>query len=262
MDKQTFINKVKGGAIAAMNKYQILASLTIAQAILESGWGESQLAKVANNIFGMKRRGYADYVVITTIEYRDGNKGEEQAEFRKYPTWDYSIADHIDYLVKNNRYKNLIGIKDYKIACRLIHQDGYATDPNYSNLLIGIIEQNALEKYNSTVTLNLAIASIQELSNKLGIKDSHGNLLVVDGIVGPRTNSVIAKLSLVKKGSTGELVKWIQERLIELGFTCGVYGADGSFGYYTQIATENFQSKRGLKPDGIVGPLTFASLLK
>lgn len=117
MDKQTFINQVKGGAEAA------------------------------NNLFGIKRWGYPDFVEMPTTEYRSGQPVEEEVEFRKYPSWDYSIADHTDFLLKNDRYKNLIGIKDYKEACTLIQQDGYATDPNYSNLLIQIIEQNELQKY-------------------------------------------------------------------------------------------------------------------
>jgi hypothetical protein len=261
MDKQTFINQIEGGAINAMKQYGILASLIIAQAILESGWGESELTKQANNLFGIKRWGYPDFVTMPTTEYRNGQAVIEQAEFRKYPTWDYSIADHTAFLLQNDRYKNLVGVTDYKEACLLIQQDGYATDPSYSNSLIQIIEENGLESFDSNTPANSVIASIQSLCNSLGITDSSGNTLEVDGICGSCTKSALAKLSKVSRGATGAYVKWIQERLIELGFSCGSCGADGSFGYCTLVALQNFQSKNGLRADGIVGPLTLSALL-
>lgn len=262
MDKQTFIDQIKGGAVSAMNKYGILASLTIAQAILESGWGESQLTKAANNLFGIKRWGYPDFIELPTTEYRGGQPVTEQAEFRKYPSWDYSIADHTAFLLQNDRYKNLVGVKDYKQACILIQQDGYATDPNYSNLLIQIIEENGLQKYDSGIPSNPVIASIQQLCNSIGIKDSNGRALDVDGSFGPCTKSAVAKLPVLKRGSTGQFVKWLQQRLINFGFSCGACGVDGSFGYCTLVAVQNFQAKSGLAPDGMVGPLTLAALLE
>lgn len=109
---------------------------------------------------------------------------------------------------------------------------------------------------------NPVIASIQKLCNSLEVKDNNVNTLIVDGIAGTCTSSAIAKLPLVKRGSKGELVKWIQQRLIDLGFSCGPSGADGDFGYCTLAAVQNFQTKRGLTPDGIVGPLTLSALLK
>lgn len=113
-----------------------------------------------------------------------------------------------------------------------------------------------------SVTSNPVIASIQKLCNTIGVKDNNGNILTVDGIPGHCTSSAIAKLPLVKIGSKGELVKWIQQRLIDLGFSCGPSGADGDFGYCTLTAVQNFQTKSGLTADGIVGPLTLSALLK
>jgi N-acetylmuramoyl-L-alanine amidase len=109
---------------------------------------------------------------------------------------------------------------------------------------------------------NPIIASIQKLCNTFGVKDNNGNALIVDGIAGPCTSSAIAKLTLIRRGSKGELVKWIQERLIDLGFSCGPSGADGDFGYCTLAAVQNFQTKRALTADGIVGPLTLSALLR
>lgn len=262
MDKQTFINEVRGGAVAAMNKYGILASLTIAQAILESGWVESELTKVANNLFGIKRWGYPDFVEMPTTEYRNGKSVHEDAEFRKYPSWDYSIADHTAFLLQNDRYKNLIGVKDYKEVCSLIQQDGYATDPSYSNLLMQIIEESELQKYDSDALTNPIIQSVQNLCNSLRIRDSGGRALAVDGLLGPCTTSAISKLPILRRGSKGEFVKWVQQRLVDSGLSCGTYGADGDFGYCTLTAVQNFQSKNRLRADGIVGPLTLSALLK
>lgn len=113
-----------------------------------------------------------------------------------------------------------------------------------------------------SVPSNSVIASIQKLCNTLGVRDNNGNTLSVDGIVGTCTNSAIAKLPLVRRGSKGELVKWIQKRLIDLGFNCGPSGADGDFGYCTLAAVQNFQTKKALTADGIVGPITLSALLK
>ena len=69
------------------------------------------------------------------------------AKFRKYPSWAESINDHSDFLLRNSRYKNIIGVKDYTLACQLIHQDGYATSPTYAQTLIKTIEQHSLYEW-------------------------------------------------------------------------------------------------------------------
>lgn len=147
MDKQTFINMVKDGAIQGQQKYGVLSSMTIAQAILESAWGESKLSQIAKNLFGIKWTGTGEYTTMRTAEYSNGVKYYIDAKFRAYDSYADSILDHAKFLVDNNRYKNLLGVTDYKISCQLIQQDGYATDPSYANLLIQIIEENNLNQY-------------------------------------------------------------------------------------------------------------------
>lgn len=95
----------------------------------------------------------------------------------------------------------------------------------------------------------------------MGLKDSKGDKLVEDGILGTHTKEIIDKV-LVKKGAHNQLIVWIQQRLIKLGFSCGKTGADSYFGSNTLTAVQNFQTSRGLKSDGIVGPLTIGQLLK
>src|SRR5690242_882218 len=103
-----FISLIKEGAINAQKQYGICASMTIAQAILESGWGKYI---VGNNIFGIKWQegcGY-DKQLLPTTEYRNGEKISIQDWFRKYDNLDDSIFDHAQFLIKNSRYSNLLG---------------------------------------------------------------------------------------------------------------------------------------------------------
>lgn len=147
MEKQEFISLVKDGAIEGMKQYGVLASLTIAQAILESGWGESGLAKDGYNLFGIKAFDYPEKIKYPTSEWDGTQYVIIDADFRLYNDWNESILDHAKFLVDNERYSNLIGVTDYKEACRLIMEDEYATEPSYDNLLIELIEENGLDQY-------------------------------------------------------------------------------------------------------------------
>lgn len=145
MKQSEFIGKVSGGAQENMKNYGILASLTIAQAILESGWGEYA---PGNNLFGIKANGWKGKTqVLSTMEYVKGRVVTVKAVFRTYGSWDESIADHARFLKANARYKNLIGEKNYKLACQKIQSDGYATCPTYAQKLIKLIEQYSLMQY-------------------------------------------------------------------------------------------------------------------
>ncbi|MDY0256269.1 glucosaminidase domain-containing protein [Gudongella oleilytica] len=144
-EQEAFINKIGPMASADMKSSGILASLTIAQAILESGWGKSGLTMAANNLFGIKGTYNGEGYTCKTQEW-DGSKYiTVDATFRKYPSWAESIADHSALFNRLDRYKNLRGLTDYKLACQYVREDGYATDPEYTNKLI-----NLIEKYNLT----------------------------------------------------------------------------------------------------------------
>lgn len=155
MSKQIdFINKIKDGAIASMKNHGVLASITIAQAILESSWGESGLSIKANNLFGIKATGNEPYITMQTAEYSRGEKYYINAKFRKYNSYTASIEDHAKFLVENPRYKRygLFNTNDYKGQTNALVKAGYATDPNYDNLLIQLIEQYGLSKYDNADT--------------------------------------------------------------------------------------------------------------
>ena len=139
-DQKSFINKIGPLAAADMKKNGILASLTIAQAILESGWGKSGLTTAANNLFGIKGTYNGQGYTCKTQEW-DGKKYVTvDATFRKYPSWAESLADHSALFNRLDRYKNLRGLTDYKLACQYVREDGYATDPNYTAKLVSLIE--------------------------------------------------------------------------------------------------------------------------
>ncbi|MCB2358599.1 GH25 family lysozyme [Clostridium estertheticum] len=111
------------------------------------------------------------------------------------------------------------------------------------------------------IIINIVVKAFQHAVNLVGLKDKNGDKLVEDGIKGTHTNEVIAKIFFTN-GSHNELARWIQQRLIALGFSCGKTGADSYFGVNTLVAVKKFQTIRALKPDGIVGPLTINQLLK
>ena len=152
MSKQTdFIMQISRGAVEGMRKYGILPSVTMAQAILESGWGESGLTKQSNNLFGIKAGGSwsGDVVRYPTKEYVNGQYIDVTADFRAYDSLDASMEDHGAFLAGLSRYANIIGVKDFREVCRLLQEDGYATAPNYADSLISIIGQYGLAAYDS-----------------------------------------------------------------------------------------------------------------
>ena len=149
-EQKAFIERVGALAAADMQKSGVLASLTIAQAILESGWGKSGLTVKANALFGIKAgtswkgRVYS----AKTQECYDGvNFTTVTALFRAYDSWEESVADHSALLTGAARYKAVIGERDYKTACRAIKAAGYATDPQYADKLIRLIESYGLTAY-------------------------------------------------------------------------------------------------------------------
>lgn len=144
----------------------ILASVSLAQFILESGYGKSELAQNANNCFGMKKSlsgntwpgsawdGTSIYKKETQ-EYENGAYVTITADFRKYACVEDSIADHSAYLLgaKNGsslRYEGVAGMTDYKAVTKLIKDGGYATSPTYVDNLCGIIEKWNLTQYDVT----------------------------------------------------------------------------------------------------------------
>lgn len=161
------IKKVGSFFTADMKKSGILASVSLAQFIIESGYGKSELAQNANNVFGMKKSlsgntwsgsvwdGKSVYTKKTQEDDGAGNLYTITADFRKYPCIEDSIADHSAYLLgaKNGsrlRYEGLKGCTDYKKAVQIIKDGGYATSTTYVTNLCNIIERWNLTQYDAS----------------------------------------------------------------------------------------------------------------
>ncbi len=149
--QQLFFDKYANYAMQTQNLFGVPASVTLAQAALESGWGESGLTKNANNFFGIKvSKGWTGESYNTmTGEVFNGQSVMINSNFRKYKTPLDSFNDHAIFLIKNSNYKNLFALDlfDYKGWCNGLKAAGYATATNYAQTLITMIEKYDLTKY-------------------------------------------------------------------------------------------------------------------
>lgn len=173
ISRNEYIDQWKDAAIYQMVVHKIPASITLAQGILESGDGNSRLAKDANNHFGIKC--HSDWTGDSVRE--DDDKKNEC--FRKYDDAADSFTDHSDFLLKK-RYASLFDLRitDYKGWAKGLKKCGYATNPKYAHRLIEIIETNNLEMYddegirmikNGAIPTDLA--ELDESSKKKNKKD-------------------------------------------------------------------------------------------
>ncbi|WP_281886421.1 glycoside hydrolase family 73 protein [Paenibacillus sp. YYML68] len=149
MTPQQFIDAISEEAVTDMQRTGVLASITIAQAALETGYG--QYAR-GNNLFGIKAKGSEPQQRSTTSEYVNGRWIQVNEGFRIYDSWSESISDHSSFLRTNPIYTRAgffvySELLDYKNAARALQTAGYATDPQYANKLISIIERYRLYEF-------------------------------------------------------------------------------------------------------------------
>lgn len=130
-------------------EYNIFPEVMMGQAILESGWGQSGLAKYNKNLFGVKvpysERGKGKGVVYKTYEEIDGKTIRISDEFRKFDTYEQSIRQYLNLLTGN--YYSSFGVnkaKDYKEQIQRIKNAGYATDSRYVNKVLNVISGSSL----------------------------------------------------------------------------------------------------------------------
>ena len=145
---EEYIMTYKDEAMQKMKEYAIPASITLAQGILESGSGNSELARKANNHFGIKcHKGWTG----KTFYMDDDHKNEC---FRKYKSPGESFRDHSLFLTQRERYAGLfrLDIYDYQAWAHGLSSAGYATNPRYPQLLIKIIEENRLYEFDRGLT--------------------------------------------------------------------------------------------------------------
>lgn len=149
--QEQFIGSIAEAAVESADQTGVPASVTIAQAILESYWGSSRLAHDANNYFGIKaqtRGGSAGSIRLDVWEVIGGRNVVESQAFRAYDTIAESFVDHGQFFLENPRYASAMAVKDdaRQFAVQ-INRDGYATDPAYASKLIGLMDRYNLYRY-------------------------------------------------------------------------------------------------------------------
>lgn len=217
---------------------RIYASVCIAQAAHESGWGTSAKMVKANALFGIKvgKSAYhfgtawkgAGYKTGTT-EYYDGKNPTKITDwFRAYDNIEDATEDYFDMLCHCQRYKGALNQSTPQKCIEGIIKGGYATGPDYVKHIMQTINAHGLDKYDNW---NVSYVPTKESS--------------------PYTT--------IKIGSRGKSVINLQNQLNEMGYKLSV---DGIFGKNTQKAVIDFQKRNGLVVDGIVGPKTWDKLIK
>ena len=143
-----FIMRLTNPALESQRRVGVPASITIAQAALESAWGESGLARVGNNLFGIKAdsRWRGETLTLNTREFIKGQWIVVPAKWRKYGSWQASIEDHAAFLKGNPRYQPCFLCQTTEAFARALLKAGYATDPSYADKLAGLIGQYKLDE--------------------------------------------------------------------------------------------------------------------
>ena len=207
---KAFIGTIGKPCQKDMASSKILASVTIAQACVESAYGTSELATKANALFGIKKNGWTGKTYTKkSYEEEHGKKVLRTSVFRAYDSWEQSIADHSNYLCnrsldgKTKLYKDVVGESNYKKACKALQKAGYSTYSNYASMLISLIEKYNLTQYDvgafGTVTKKKKI--------KIFLDAGHGGK-DPGACYGSRKES----------GDVLKLVKTIGAKLVKAGF--------------------------------------------
>ncbi|MGB3068306.1 MAG: glycoside hydrolase family 73 protein [Ottowia sp.] len=142
-----FIMRLTTGAVVSAKATGVPASISIAQAALESAWGESGLAKTGNNLFGIKAdsRWRGEILTLQTKEFIRGQWVVVPAKWRKYASWQESIDDHAAFLKQNPRYQPCFQCLKAEAFAQALAKAGYATDPGYADKVIGLMNQHKLQ---------------------------------------------------------------------------------------------------------------------
>ena len=183
------------GAIEGWTKYKVLPSITVAQAILESGWGSSTLSTKAHNLFGIKGSYNGNSVIMSTAEYINGSYVYVNASFRAYANNNESVEDHGAFLNENSRYSNLLGDTSYTSVAYKLKADGYATAPTYATSLINLIQTYGLDRLDT-----IAISGTSAVTNKNSSSSSSTN--TSDTGTGTSTSTGGTSYYTVKSGDT------------------------------------------------------------
>lgn len=135
----------------AQRLYDVLTSITLAQAIIESGWGKSQLSIECNNDFGIKATHYVspdEYRKFPTHEFVNGKEVLITASFKRYANLDVCFAAHARLIARSERYAPAMAVRhDPAAFARELQACGYSTNPKYAELLMQLVNEFDLTQY-------------------------------------------------------------------------------------------------------------------
>jgi|ERR1035437_8160543 hypothetical protein len=204
-----YIDEYKEVALREMQRFSVPASITLGQAILESKYGNSDLAKNANNHFGIKC--HKEWTGPTYT--MDDDESDEC--FRKYENVLESYADHSMFLSSRVRYAALFQLskKDYKAWAKGLKEAGYATHPKYAEMLIEIIEKYKLYEFDEVYfdpSFYLAEDKKRKLLNEAALSFNQKYFLVYNENASPLSESENSFVSVVQEfnSSTQEFLKF------------------------------------------------------
>lgn len=204
----SYIENYKDLAISEMRRTGVPASITLAQGMLESDYGRSSLARVANNHFGIKC--HNDWAG-QTVRQHDDRRNEC---FRKYQRPEDSFYDHSDFLRSGSRYSPLFKLdpEDYRAWAHGLKRAGYATNPDYASLVIRKIEENNLDLLDKGVYT----ARNPKQPEKFPAKNTQGST-VTDTGKATAANSVPVRNSSVNPGQASDRQTPQNEETITFG---------------------------------------------
>jgi flagellar protein FlgJ len=152
-DPVAFIQSLLPAAQQAAAKLGLEPLALIAQAALETGWGQRMFKNTtgqnSNNLFGIKAQAnwQGQVAVVDTLEYREGVAQKEKARFRSYESAEQSLHDYVDLIQSNPRYQAALSVaSDTKAYFQRLQAAGYATDPNYAQKILSVLEGNSFKE--------------------------------------------------------------------------------------------------------------------
>ncbi len=262
-----YIENYKDIAINEMNRYKIPASITLAQGMLESDWGRSDLCVIANNHFGIKcgNSWFGKTYMHEDDEYRRGKIVESC--FRHYDSSDESFRDHSLFLLKD-RYNFLYEyhISDYKSWAKGLVKAGYATDKKYAKKLVLIIEKYGLYEYDTYyVDNNYVNSNYVNLNNEYSGNSSTVEISMINNckVILSKEGDTAYKISKKFGISSSKLLSYnrdIRSKYQKLNAGCIVYLEKkkseylGEESYYVALRNESLydiSNRFGIKPKNL-----------
>ena len=144
--REDYIKMAKPIAVSVANEYNLFPSVVLGQSALESNFGKSELSLNYNNYFGIKAKNDDKKEEMMTSEFVDGKEIRVKQPFREYNSMKESFKDYGKLISTAPRYKRVMSSKNYRQAAYNLQKCGYATDPNYADKIIEIIENYELYK--------------------------------------------------------------------------------------------------------------------